>query len=436
MAISLETKYMDSLYFESSELNEILISDTSDVSLGTISTITTNKVVKTGGLALLTNLSAGQAIKIDNEIRRVDYVEDDDTFYVTRDFDDTHTVGTTIYKDFSNNLTTTSSSVGTVYSLLNDSFENQIAVSELVGGMIAINRCTEMTVANSLFIFDDEENRTEREESFITGTYNIDEEDVSNLVNPFLAKIGRTLYFIVDMEEDVEDLDENGEVTISGLNPNIYSVKVNGKYADNTNYTISGETITITNTELLRGNFDYIEVLHFPQQIDYITDNAITIRLGIYNYDKLFMLDSTELDDLYHMCLRTEFSSQPTYEFYEVNNKAMKQKEKTKTGINSTITITTRISENADDNKLIQRHLQYYLSNLDKFRIIRAVEGNGTFEYHNNARLLNGVTLTEGDVNVYTYTIEFLQRVIISPNYWGDKKWGDFFWGLEKTALE
>lgn len=436
MSISIETKYMDSIYFESSELNEILISDTANVSLGTISSITTNKIIKTGGLPLLTNLEAGQAIKVNNEVKRVDYIEDDNTFYVTRNFKETHLVGDTIYKDFSNNITITTSSVGSVYSLSNDSFENQVAISDLIGGVLSINRCTEMTNASSLFIFDDSENISEREESFITGTYNLEDGDVSNLVNPFLAKVGKSLYFIIDMEEIVDDLDENGEIEVTDLNPNIYNIKVNGNSIENTDYSISGNTISITNSELLRGSFDYIEILHFPNQTDYITDNSITIKLGVYNYDKLFMLDNTLLSDLWTMCIRTEFNSQPNYDFYEIDNRTLKQKEKIKVGINSSLNITTRISEFSEDEKLIQRHLQYYIDNLDKFRIIRVVDGNGTYEYHNNARLINGSNFTEGDVNVYTYTIEFLQRVIISPNTWGEKKWGDFFWGVEKIVLE
>jgi len=424
------------VYVESSQLNQILISSASPVSLGTLSTIGTNKIVKTGGLDLLSNLTIGQAIKINREIKRVDYVEDDNTFYVTRDFKDTHTAGDTIYTDFSINNTNITASVGEVFSLDKDSFENQIAISELVGGLLSLNRCTVMTNATSLFIFDNETNVTEREESFITGTYNLDENEIDNLVNPFLAKIGRQLYFIIDMEEVVADLDSSGEATITGLNPNIYSIKVNGNAVDGSDYDLSGETISIVNSELLRGNFDYIEVLHFPNQSDYISDNNIVIKLGVYSFDKLFMLEDSDLLDLNYMCLRTDLTSQVSYEFYEVQNKSTKQKERIKTGVNSNLTITNRIGEGNENDKLIQKHLQYYIDNLDKFRIIRKTEGSGTYEYHNSAQLIDGVTFSEGMPNSYTYDIKFLQRVIISPNAWGDKKWGDFYWGVEKTALE
>ena len=173
------------MYVESSQLNQILISSASPVSLGTLSTIGTNKIVKTGGLDLLSNLTIGQAIKINREIKRVDYVEDDNTFYVTRDFKDTHTAGDTIYTDFSINNTNITASVGEVFSLDKDSFENQIAISELVGGLLSLNRCTVMTNATSLFIFDNETNVTEREESFITGTYNLDENEIDNLAETY-----------------------------------------------------------------------------------------------------------------------------------------------------------------------------------------------------------------------------------------------------------
>jgi len=432
-----ETKFMDTVYIESSQINQILISDTSDVSLGTLSAIDGLKVTKTGGLALLTNLIAGQAIKIGSEVKRVDYIETDDIFYVTRDFKDTHTTGVdVIYKDFSNNIqTTTYDGVGTVYSLENDSFENQIAISDLVGGLLALNRCVEFTNATSLFIFDDSENATERSESFITGIYNADNEDVENINNLFLAKIGRQLYFILDMVQDIITLDEDGQGTISGINPNVYNVKLNGTLIDSSEYTIDGENITVT-SDRLRGSFDYITVYHFPQQADYITDNSITIRLGIYNYDNLFMLDDLLLADLDHMCWRNSFSSNIVYEFYDIDNKSTKQKDRKKVGVASSVTITTKIGSDVDDPKLIQTHLQAYIDNLDKFRTIRKVEDSGTYEYHNSARLIEGSSFEEGDVNIYTYKIDFLQRVLISPNYWGDKKWGDFFWGVDKTALE
>jgi hypothetical protein len=436
LALQLETKFKDSIYIESSQINEILISYTDTVKIGDLVSITGKKVIKTGGLELLSNLTVGQAIKINKEVKRVDYIEDDNTFYVTREFTDTHALNDGIFKDFSNNDVTTSLSVGTVYKLDKDSFENQVAISDLVGGILAINRCTLMNSASSLFIFDDAENPSEREESFITGTYNIDNEDVSNLRNPFLAKIGRQLYFILDMVEDVESLNGDGEVEIVGLNTNIYSIKINGVTINNLDFLISGNVITITNTDLLRGNFDYIEVLHFPNQTNYLSNNSITIKLGIYNYDKLFMFNDEDLDELNYMCLRTDFTSQVAYEFYDVNNRSTKQKERIKTGVNSTISITNRIAEGSDDDKLIQRHLQYYIDNLDKFRIIRKVAGLGTYEYHNSARLIDGSSFTEGHPNTYTYTVDFLQRVIISPNNWGDKKWGDFYWGVEKTALE
>ena len=430
MVTRLETKYMDEIYFESSENNEILISYNTDVSLGTITTITTNKIIKTDGLELLTNLSVGQSIKINDEIKRVSLIEDDDTFYVSRDFKDTHSVGDTIYKDFSNN----DSRIGSLYLLEKDNFENQIVVSDLLGGIFVIDRCTQFTNLSSLFITTG--SGREDEECFITGTFNLGEGDLNNIVNPFICKQGKTAHFILDMEDSIEDLDDDGKATVTGLNSNIHNIKLNGNTINFSDWLIDDEVITITNTDLLRGNFDYIEVLHYPSQKNYITDKLITVRLGLYSYDSLLVFDETYLEDLNHMCLRTDFNSQVTYEFYDINNKDIKQKDRTKTGINSTLTITSRISENSDDDKLIQRHLQYYIENLDNFRIIRKVPDVDNYEFYSNARLIEGTSFSEGAVNTYTYTIEFLQRTIVSPNIWGEKRWGYFYWGMDKIVSE
>jgi len=427
---------MNSIYIESSQINEVLISNTTDINLGSLVSIDGLKVIKSGGLTLTDNLFRDTAIKINNEVKRVDYVEDDNTFYVTREFKDTHVATDVIYKDFATNIATTVTPSGAAYKIETDNYENQVAISELIGGVLLINKCTELTNANSLFIFDDATNRSERQESMITGTYDLTEDNYSNVVNPFLAKIGRQIYFIVDMEEDIVDLSSSGTGTISGLNSNIYSIRLNGKFLENTDYTIAGGSITVTNTSLLRGNTDYITVLHYPSQENRVVNNSVSIRLGFFNYDKLFMLDDIELADLNTFCLRTDMSSNIQYEFYDVASRSIKQTQKEKVGINSRLTITTRVAEDLGDDKLIKRHLQYYLSNLDKFRIIRQVEDSGVYEYHNSARLIEGSSYTEGDVNVYTYNIEFLQRVTLNPNVWGDQKWGDFYWGVDKTALE
>lgn len=426
------------IYFETEEENEILIGGT-ETTIGEVVSIVDKVVTKTGGLSLtVDNLPNGTAVLLDSateeekEIRRVDTVLDSNSFVITRDVLYTHT-GQDCFKDFNRNANSAYNSSKRAGIIEFDNFGNSMQLSEISTGIIIFNKCTEFTGLNSLFLYDNLDNMIDRQESFIVGTYDIFKNDEQNVYTPFLTKQNRSVNYIVNMVEFNGDLDEDGKVTIPSLQSNIYSVSLNGDFIEPSKYSIIGGVLTVTDDTILQAYSNYVRVLHYPDQR---TLSGYTVRIKVQFYEKDFISDKPYLDLLNHFTWIDNFSSQANPEYYDYRNRETKQNEKLKINQNNKLTFNAKMGQDDEDLKNIVINIKNYLKGKDFFRLIRYVEEPFHVEYYYGCRITDGINFNENiDANNYTYSIDYLKKVSISPHTWGDEnfKWGTFEWGLLAT---
>ena len=420
------------VYVESSYKNRVNIGY-STVNLGTIATIDDYKVVKTGGVGLLANLEIGESVKIDDEIKRVDYVDDNDTFYVTKAFLGIHTATTPIYKDFSSN---------NAYTIRFDNFGNDIQISDLANGTIVYEACTVFSGLTSLYIHDTALVREERKESFIRGTYDISNNEVLNVENLFVSKVNKGASYIIDMVEFEGGLDSNNQVTVSGKQSNVYGVWLNGKLLEDSEFSFAGEVITVNSSRVRRHN--YVSVLHYPFQTTSLL-SGVKVTIQISNYDEVFNLNENAYDELYKICWKEpNMTSTPTYEYYTTRNYDLKRNAKIKINTDSKLTLTTAIGDDPENSQNITKHLQLYIRDLDNFRVLKHNVVLGSYDVWYGCRLLEGTPSSESlEKDSIVYTIDFLEHIRISPFNWGDYRWGtttglseNVYWGLLNEVRE
>lgn len=409
-------KQAGTTYLENSEINEILIDDGSNLlDLGDLVSITNNKVIKTGGVNLTTYLNINDAVKIDNEIKRVKYIQDNNTFYTTKSFLDTHTAGVAIYKNFI---------INSNFVLNKDNFNNDVMPVSLTSSSNEIFSCTEFSGCDSLFLYSDSS------ESYITGTY--DETNLENVDTIFSTKINETIKYIINMRIFEGELNDEYYVNVTSKERNVYKVKLNGKNINSSDYVFDGEKITITNSDILR-NYNYITVYHYPTQ----SVTGVTIKLNYKSYDQVFINDTTVLDEFYFLNFKSAASSTPSYEFYEALDKKTKNKIKVRVNSNNTITFTSMIGEDLENEYNITKHLLSKLTDKNNFRLIRKYNNIDSIDYWYNCKLLNPTPYTEEDgADNISYTIEFLEHVKIKGVTWGEYAWGETYWGVECEVRE
>lgn len=414
-------KQLGKTYLENIEENEILISPSgSSVTLGTLVSIIDKQVLKSGGVPLLSNLSIGDAIKVNDEIKRVAYILDDDTFYVTTSFLDTHVDGSVIYKDFYTNNS---------FLIKTDNFGNTVMPTDLTNENNIIKACTVFTGCNSLFLYN------EYCYSFIDGTYNTDENNLNNVDKVFIAKINSPINYIINMEMFEGDLNDEYYINITDKKSNVYSVLLNGRKISNSDYTIEGIKLTITNTTLLRG-YNYVTVYHYPLQTSSLL-SGVEIRLRLDGYDRVFINNTEILEDYYYFNWMSESSSTPNYEFYSFVNKQIKRNNKVKVNSDNTITFSCNIGEDNDNEKNITTHLINKLKDRYNFRLVKIYEGLSSIEYWYNCRLINPTPYSSSsDGDTISYTIEFKEHVKIKSVTWGENNWGSNYWGVECEARD
>lgn len=416
---TLINKQLGKMYLENIEENEILISPSgSPITLGTLVSITEKEVIKSGGVSLLLNLAIGDSIKINDEIKRVAYIVDADTFYVTTSFLDTHTVGSTIYKDFYTNNT---------FFINKDNFGNSVMPTDLTNETNIIKACTTFSGCDSLFLYND------YCESFIEGTYNTDDNDILNVDKVFVSKLNLPIKYIINMKVFEGDLNDEYYVNITDKQSNIYSILLNGRKISSSDYIVEGSKLTITNTKLLRG-YNYVTVYHYPLQTS-STLTGVEIRLRLDGYDRIFIDDIDILLDYDYFNWMTEGSSSPNYEFYTFNNKQIKRNYKVKVNADNTITFSCYVGTDDSDNKNITVHLYNKLKDKYNFRLIKVYDDMDSVEYWYNCRLINPTPYNISSENdTISYTIDFKEYVKIRSVNWGENNWGANYWGLECEA--
>lgn len=436
MSKIVENSTQSCLYFESIKSNEIAIG-VSEVTLGQFLSDDGTTITKTGGVDLTVTLERDMAVKFvgtdpeedDYEIRRIDYVEDANVFHITRPLVyDTHS-GLDIKLDFwSNDNYGSFIKAGVIQ---NDNFENPLLLSNATASLVTIEKCTEFTGMNSLFLYDSKSNMIDREESFITGTYDIEIGDEDNLSGQFIFKSNREVSYIVNMEDTgILDLDDDFQVNISGLNTYIYRIDCNGFILDNTQYTRIGNVVTVTDNTILQAYTNYVRVYHFPDQT---TVSGYSARFKINYFDKILILDSDEIETLDVFDWYDGFSSQSNPDYYDYRNRETKQNEKVKINQNNKLKFKTKIGVDEDNIKNITTHLNAYLKNNQNFRLIRYSEEADKYEYYWSCRLADGTNFSEDiGADQYNYSIDYLKKSVIAPHIWGSETypWGDFDWGI------
>jgi len=417
----IENKQSSKLYLENIEKNYVNIG-ISQTNIGSLVSIVDNKVIKSGGVDLTTIDIRNEAVKIGNEIKRIYYVEDENTFYTSKYFLSDHTVGDDIFIDFSSNNN---------FTLKVDNFSNQVQPTDLTNNTITFETCEKFIGCDSIFLYDNSPIRSERRESLVTGTYNIENLDYDNIDKVFVARLNKSSSYIINMKVFEGDLDYNNKATITDKQTNIYAVKLNGIMLNSSDYTLSGNVITITNTNKLRG-YNYICVYHYPQQTTALL-SGVEIKFGISSYDKIFITDFDVLDSFRYFNWRDGFSSNPSYEFYAARNIDYGRNTKIKINKNSTITFNVWVGNDDTDVNNISKHIFAVLSNKNNFRLLKKeTENEGALDYWYNCRLLDPTPYTQTDENnTISYTIEFLEHVRIKPTTWGEYSWGDTPWGFE-----
>jgi len=430
----MESSKESCLYFEVIDNNEIVIG-VSETVLGTISSVTDTTIIKTGGVDLTTVLVTGMAIKLESsvtdeyEIRRVDYVEDSNTVHVTRSVVYTSHTGENLTLDFWSNDNYGSHLVAG--EIERDNFENTMQLAETAASLITFDKCTEFSGMTSLFVFDDAENFIDRQESFITGTYDIELGDEDNLLSQFIIKPNRKTSYIVDMEDSgIVELDDSYQATISGLNDYIYKISCNGFILNSSQWTKVGTTITITDSDILQTYTNYINVLHYPDQT---TKSGYVARFNITYFDQALILTEEELGSLYVFEWYDNFSSQSNPDYYDYRNRQTKQNEKIKINSNNKLRFSVKTGLDTDNLKNIVKHINQYLINNKNFRLIRYVRNTEKFEYYWNCRKTDGSGFNEDyGADTYEYSIDYLRKSSITLHYWGDEayKWGSFDFGI------
>lgn len=416
-----ENKQSSKLYLENIEKNYINIG-ISSTNIGTLFEINNNKVVKTGGIDLTTLDLLNKAVNINGEIRRINIVEDANTFYVTIPFINTHTAGEDILIDFSSNDN---------FMINVDNFGNTVQPTDLTNNTIVFETCEEISGCDSIFLYDNSPIREERKESFITGNYDINNSDYDNVDKVFIARLNKSISYIIDLEIFEGDLDDENSVDIIGKQANIYAVKLNGSYIDSSDYIISGNKITVINDDQLRG-YNYISVYHYPPQTSSLL-SGVDVRFGIKGFNQTYISDYEILENFKYFNWRDSFSSNPNYEFYTAKNIDYCRNTKIKINKSSTITFNVFIGNDEDEENNISKHIFNYLSDKNNFRLVKKEETNdGTVDYWYNCRLLDPAPYTQSDKsNTITYTIEFLEHVRVKPVVWGEYAWGETNWGVE-----
>lgn len=403
--------------------------------MGTFSSISGTTVTKTGGVDLTTTLVRGMAVKFNSsssdeiEIRRVDYVEDSNTFNITRELIYTSHSAQNLEIDFWSNDNYNSHITGGVIE--RDNFENPLILSDTTASLITFDKCTSFSGLTSIFIHDDAESFIDREESYVSGTYDITINDEDNLIGQFLIKPNRQTNYILDMEiSGLLELDENNQVTISGLNDYIYKISCNGFILDGSQWNKVGETITITDDDILQTYTNYINVHHYPDQT---TISGHSVRFKIQYFDQALILNSDYIENLNYFNWKNKFSSQSNPEYYDYRNRETKQNEKIKINQNNKLRFSVKIGIDIDNTKNIVSHINLYLKNNKNFRLIRYIEDTSKFEYYFNCRKTDGTGFNEdSSSDTYDYSIDYLRKSVIGSHIWGDEDWawGDFDWGL------
>lgn len=438
--IIIENSTMSCLYFETYNENEVPIGVTSQ-NIGEIVSVIGTTVTTDGSVDLTTVLSSGMAVKLlgtaindsDDEIRRVDYVESSTVFNITRECLYTTHVGQDVYIDFWSNSNYGSHNLGGIIE--RDNFQNTLELSDSTASLITFDKCTEFTGLNSIFLFNSTVDLIDREESFVTGTYDITTGDENNLIGQYIIKPNVRTSYILNMENTgILELDDNAQVVISSLNPYIYKVTCNGTILNASQYSITGNitsaTVTITDSTIVQVYSNYISILHYPRQ-DTITGHSV--RFKIQYFDEALMLDANKITMLNFFKWYEDLSSQSSPEFYEYRNKETKQNELIRINQNNKISFTVKMGIDTESTKNIVKHINLYLKSNKNFRLIRYVQDTDKYEYYWDCRKADGTNFNEDlTANTYNYSISYLRKSTLSPHTWGDVefKWGEFDWGL------
>ena len=429
-----ENSTQNKLYFAKEEENEIAIG-VSEVTIGELSDVDTINITKTGGVDLYAVLYKGISVKFDSasvdevEIRRVESVDSANTFTITKPLLYSHS-GQDLFIDFVSNDDIAFNSNVVAGKIQLDNFENSLELSEVSNGIIILSKCTEFTGITSLFIFDDTTTMVDRKESLIIGTYDINNNDEDNVFTPFMIKPNKSVSYIINMEENIEDLDEDNKVTISTMESIIYSIACNGTYLNATQYTRVGNTITVTDTDVLDTYSNYVRILSHPDQR---TLPAFSVRFKIQSFDKTFIFDENLLNLDKYFGWKDVMSSQANINFYEYRNREVKQTERIK--INQDNTLVFEVKTGIDDENIenIDTNIRAYLDDKEFFRLISYNSDTYKYTYYMGCRIQDGINESEGlDYNKLVYTISYLKKFTLSEHTWGDNdfKWGKFKWGM------
>ena len=430
-----ESQIMSCLYFDVIEENEIAIGVT-PIDLGTITTSDTSGqtvIEKTGGGSFLTYLERGKALKIGDEIRRVRSVIDANTVQLKTALINNQN-GESVELDFISNDSGNSYSIGGYIE--KDNFENDATVTQIQNSFLKYDKCTEFTGLNSILIYDDNAVLNDRKQMLCTGTFDVDTGDTNNVDQPFLTKPGRTIRYILNIEEDFVD-SSNANFTVSGLNVHIYGIWLNGNIVDNSKYVVHSNIITITDSSLLAPYWNEIRIMHYPPQN---TITGHTVRFSISSYDNVFITDADEIALYDFFKTYDNFNANPSPVYYDVNQKEVKQNIKIQINQANKLTFTVAVGIDNTDLKNIMKHLKLILGeDREFFRLIRFIPETDKYEYYFNCRITDGVKLNEGfDYDKLSYTIDYASKSIVGSHIWGDEDydWGDFLWGFIGGRVE